>query len=75
MLPPREQTEKSRQIAESEAALRAKPSPEAAFKFQRELIELNRVLLQIEDLVLDSRRDLEQSVPFMLVKESEKIPA
>ena len=53
-----------KQIAESEAALRVQPNPEAAFKLQRELIELNRIVLQIEDLALDLCQNLSQSAQF-----------
>ncbi|MBI3913409.1 MAG: hypothetical protein HY327_04385 [Chloroflexi bacterium] len=61
-----------KQIAESETALRAQPNRETTFKLQRELIELNRVLLQIENLALDLRQDLAESGPFVPGKETEK---
>lgn len=65
-----------RQIAESETALRAQPNQETAFKLQRELIELNRMVLQIEDLALDLCQDLTQSAQFTPAKKrTEKVSA
>jgi len=65
----------SRQIAESEIGLRTHPNQQTAFKLQRELIQLNRILLQIEDLTVDLRQGLAQSGPFAVEERVERVPA
>jgi hypothetical protein len=65
----------SRQIAESEMTLRAHPNQQTAFKLQRELIELNRILLQIEDSALGLCQSLAQTASLAVEEHAEKVPA